>query len=228
MRSLVCVSGGSPELAEQDLIPRPASRGGGMDMRNTLVQVLPTWRRCRVRRRFAPATYGRAAAAGLQCAGRKERRHEQQVDRPAGAERRTRRLCHCARPGRAEAAVERRHLEQRARLRRPEQRDGHELTGRRSVAQNRAMDSPDYSAGAAWQRGGFVPIAQASVPLTDWGFLRSDAAYDVVTVWDGAFFRLDAHLERFLRSCARFRLDPGRSPDAIVAILTECVRLAGL
>ena len=90
------------------------------------------------------------------------------------------------------------------------------------------MASPDYSQGAAWQRGRFVPIAEASVPLTDWGFLRSDATYDVVTAWDGAFFRLDAHLERFLRSCATFRLDPGRSPEDIVGILTECVRLAGL
>jgi hypothetical protein len=26
-------------------------------------------------------------------------------------------------------------------------------------------------------------------------FLRSDATYDAVTVWDGAFFRLDAHLD---------------------------------
>src|SRR3954464_15584139 len=90
------------------------------------------------------------------------------------------------------------------------------------------MDSPDYSAGAAWQRGGFVPIAEASVPLTDWGFLRSDAAYDVVTVWEGAFFRLDAHLERFERSCRRFRLPPGRSQADITAILASCVRLAGL
>lgn len=90
------------------------------------------------------------------------------------------------------------------------------------------MPSPDYSQGAAWQRGAFVPIAQASVPLTDWGFLRSDATYDVVTVWDGAFFRLDAHLERFQRSCERFRLDPGKTPQEIAEILTGCVRLAGL
>jgi branched-chain amino acid aminotransferase len=90
------------------------------------------------------------------------------------------------------------------------------------------MPAADYSQGAAWQRGEYVPIALASVPLTDWGFLRSDAAYDVVTVWDGAFFRLDAHLERFLRSCARFRLDPGRTREQIADVLTQCVRLAGL
>ncbi|PWW48979.1 hypothetical protein DFR36_101490 [Melaminivora alkalimesophila] len=43
----------------------------------------------------------------------------------------------------------------------------------------------DFSQGAAYVRGQYVPIDQAAVPITDWGFLRSDAAYDVVTVWDG-------------------------------------------
>lgn len=90
------------------------------------------------------------------------------------------------------------------------------------------MDPRDFSQGAAWVRGAYVPIAQAAIPITDWGFLRSDATYDVVTVWDGAFFRLDAHLERFLRSCGRFRLDPGKSREEIVEILSGCVRRAGL
>jgi branched-chain amino acid aminotransferase len=92
------------------------------------------------------------------------------------------------------------------------------------------MQTPDteYSQGAAFVRGEYVPIARASVPLTDWGFLRSDAAYDVVTVWDGAFFRLDAHLARFLASCKRFRLDPGKSAAEITAVLERCVSLSGL
>lgn len=87
---------------------------------------------------------------------------------------------------------------------------------------------PDYSHGVACVRGQYVPISEAAIPITDWGFLRSDATYDVVTVWDGAFFRLDAHLERFLASCARFRLDPGRSAGEIAAVLEQCVRLSGL
>jgi len=88
--------------------------------------------------------------------------------------------------------------------------------------------TPDYSQGAAFVRGQYVPIGEAAIPITDWGFLRSDAAYDVVTVWDGAFFRLDAHLERFQASCARFRLDAGLSPAQITAVLEQCVRLSGL
>jgi branched-chain amino acid aminotransferase len=92
------------------------------------------------------------------------------------------------------------------------------------------MQTPDtdYSKGAAHVRGEYVPIAKASVPLTDWGFLRSDATYDVVTVWDGSFFRLDAHLERFLASCQSFRLDPGKSAAEITDVLEQCVRLSGL
>jgi branched-chain amino acid aminotransferase len=92
------------------------------------------------------------------------------------------------------------------------------------------MPTPDkdYAQGAAYVRGEYMPIAQASVPLTDWGFLRSDATYDVVTVWDGAFFRLDAHLERFFASCKRFRLDPGKSAKEITEVLEGCVRLSGL
>ena len=88
--------------------------------------------------------------------------------------------------------------------------------------------SPALSDGVAFVRGAYVPIAEAAIPITDWGFLRSDATYDVVTVWDGAFFRLDAHLERFMRSCERFRLDPGLTPAQIEEVLAECVRRSGL
>ncbi len=89
-------------------------------------------------------------------------------------------------------------------------------------------NSTEFSDGVAFVGGRYVPIAQASIPLTDWGFLRSDATYDVVTVWDGAYFRLDAHLERFVRSCARWRLDPGLDTAGITAILSQCVRMSGL
>ena len=90
------------------------------------------------------------------------------------------------------------------------------------------MPIPDFTQGCAFVSGQYLPIAQASIPITDWGFLRSDATYDVVTVWDGAFFRLDAHLERFRRSCQRWRLDPGLTDEQIADVLAQCVRLSGL
>ena len=67
------------------------------------------------------------------------------------------------------------------------------------------------SGGAAFVEGDYVPIGEARLPLLDWGFTRSDVTYDVVHVWKGSFFRLDAHLDRFQRSCDRLRLNPGYS-----------------
>lgn len=90
------------------------------------------------------------------------------------------------------------------------------------------MAEQNFSDGVAFVGGQYLPVAQASIPITDWGFLRSDATYDVVTVWDGSFFRLDAHLDRFLQSCKRWRLDPGLNRDQITDVLTQCVRLSGL
>lgn len=90
------------------------------------------------------------------------------------------------------------------------------------------MTAPNFSQGVAFVRGQYLPIADASISITDWGFLRSDATYDVVTVWEGAFFRIDAHLERFMRSCQRWRLAPGLTPAQITEILSQCVRLSGL
>ena len=63
----------------------------------------------------------------------------------------------------------------------------------------------DLSAGVAYIDDRFMPIAEASVPILDLGFLRSDATYDVVAVWNGRFFRLDGTStgsSREPRSCA--------------------------
>ena len=86
----------------------------------------------------------------------------------------------------------------------------------------------DTSAGVAYIDGGFMPIAQASVPILDLGFLRSDATYDVVAVWKGRFFRLDQHLDRFFRGVEKLRFDIPADRDALTRILAECVRRAGL
>ena len=68
--------------------------------------------------------------------------------------------------------------------------------------------SNDHSAGCAWIEGEFVPIAHARIPIVDAGFTRSDCTYDVVAVWEGAFFRLDDHLARFERGWQKIFLEP--------------------
>ena len=47
---------------------------------------------------------------------------------------------------------------------------------------------PDFSNGSAFVDEKFVPISEAKISLLDWGFLHSDATYDVVHVRDGNFF----------------------------------------
>ena len=39
-----------------------------------------------------------------------------------------------------------------------------------------------FPQGCAWIDGSFVTLAEAKIPILDWGFLRSDATYDVVHV----------------------------------------------
>jgi branched-chain amino acid aminotransferase len=82
--------------------------------------------------------------------------------------------------------------------------------------------------GCAYIDGRFVPPAEAKISIFDWGFLHSDATYDVAHVWQGKFFRLDDHLDRFFASLDRLRLNPGKTRDEIRAIAHECVRRAGL
>lgn len=91
-----------------------------------------------------------------------------------------------------------------------------------------AGTAADLSQGVAWLEGAYVPIAEASIPLLDWGFTRSDVTYDVVHVWEGRFFRLDAHLDRFAAAMAELRLDPGLDRDEIEEILHGCVSRSGL
>ncbi|HET7272295.1 MAG TPA: aminotransferase class IV [Rubrobacter sp.] len=85
-----------------------------------------------------------------------------------------------------------------------------------------------YADGAAFVEGRFVPVAEARVPILDWGFLRSDATYDVAHVWRGSFFRLNDHLDRFERSMNHLRLSVPYDRGEIRDILIECVRLSGL
>jgi branched-chain amino acid aminotransferase len=90
------------------------------------------------------------------------------------------------------------------------------------------MTTSAWSDGAAYVDGTYMPVGTAAIPITDWGYRRSDVTYDVVSVWHGAFFRLDDHLRRFRNSMRALRLQPPESDDDIRRILTECVRRSGL
>lgn len=86
----------------------------------------------------------------------------------------------------------------------------------------------DLSLGAAWMGGRIIPIAEAGLPVTDWGVTHSDICYDVVPVWHGAFFRLDAYLDRFMASVAALRMQIGMDRDQVAAALHDMVAASGL
>ncbi len=86
----------------------------------------------------------------------------------------------------------------------------------------------DWSAGAAYVDGQITPVRDAKIPMTDWGYRRSDVTYDVVGVYYGAFFRLNDHIRRFRTSMDKLRLKPKESDEDIARILTDLVQRTGL
>ncbi len=85
-----------------------------------------------------------------------------------------------------------------------------------------------WSDGAAFIDGGYCPIDEAKISVLDWGLTRSDCTYDVVHVWEGRFFRLETHLDRFLRGLDRLHLELPFDRAELQSILAECVRRSGL
>ena len=85
-----------------------------------------------------------------------------------------------------------------------------------------------YPAGVAYVDGAYRPMSEAKISVLDWGFLRSDATYDVVHVWKGRFFRLDRHIDRFLQSVEKLRMTLPVDRDRLAEILNECLRRSGL
>lgn len=87
-------------------------------------------------------------------------------------------------------------------------------------------DNP-FENGIAFCEGKFVPVAEARIPMLDWGFLRSDAVQDTVSVFHGAFFRLEDHLDRFERNWQKLRMTNPYDRDSVRKILMEAVRRTG-
>jgi branched-chain amino acid aminotransferase len=95
------------------------------------------------------------------------------------------------------------------------------------VLSERHRDPLLYPAGVAYMDGQYLPMSEAKISVLDWGLLHSDATYDTVHVWNGRFFRLDLHLDRFFGSVERLRLKVPCSRQEVAVILSNCVALSG-
>lgn len=98
---------------------------------------------------------------------------------------------------------------------------------RQAVLQASISTNP-YANGIAWVQGEFSPLHEAKIPMLDEGFMRSDLTYDVPSVWDGRFFRLDDHITRLEASCAKLRLVLPLGRERVKAILVDMVAKSGI
>ncbi len=67
------------------------------------------------------------------------------------------------------------------------------------------MSGPGPSSLASMD-GEIMPVAEATISVSDHGLIRGDGVFEVIRVYDGQPFALDAHLARMERSAAGLRL----------------------
>ena len=82
--------------------------------------------------------------------------------------------------------------------------------------------------GLAFVDGHYCALQDAKISIFDPGFTHSDVVYDVTSVWKNHFFRLDEHIERFLKSCAGIHLACPYDANQVKRILATCVQSGGV
>ncbi|MDP6391040.1 MAG: aminotransferase class IV [Alphaproteobacteria bacterium] len=83
--------------------------------------------------------------------------------------------------------------------------------------------------GCGYIDGEYVAMSDLRLPVTDLGFQLADMCYDALHVWDGRFFRMDDHLDRWERAVAARRYDTlGHDREDFAEVLHGCVARAGL
>ncbi len=75
--------------------------------------------------------------------------------------------------------------------------------------------------------GSFLPEEQAFVPVMDRGFVFGDGVYEVIPVYGGRLFRLEAHLQRLDDSLKHIRLDNPKTHKGWATVLETLVEKNG-
>lgn len=71
--------------------------------------------------------------------------------------------------------------------------------------------------------GDYVPESQATIHVSDRGFIFGDAVFDTARTFNGQIYRLHDHLQRLMRSLRYLRIDPGLSLEQFADISEEVV-----
>ena len=78
----------------------------------------------------------------------------------------------------------------------------------------------DYT---AYFNGAWVPFSQVKIDPMDRGFLVGDVVFDVARTFNGKSFRMQEHVDRLYRSLKFIRIDPGLSPEEMLAVSEEVI-----
>ncbi|KAB1192241.1 aminodeoxychorismate lyase [Haloferax sp. MBLA0076] len=73
-----------------------------------------------------------------------------------------------------------------------------------------------------------VPADEASIPVTDRGFLYGDAAFETLRAYGGGVFHWEAHADRLAETCDVLGMDHGLSDDDLRARIDETLAANGL
>ena len=79
----------------------------------------------------------------------------------------------------------------------------------------------------AYLNGEWLAPEEARVSVFDRGFMFGDAVYEVMAVYDGKIFLLEAHLERLKRSLEEIRLDSPFNDAQWTTLLLEAIDRSG-
>ena len=76
----------------------------------------------------------------------------------------------------------------------------------------------------AWFRGRLVPEAEARVSFRDYGFQVGDGVFDTARTVGHKPFMFAEHIARLYRSLGYVGIDPGLSPEAMLAATLDVLR----
>lgn len=75
----------------------------------------------------------------------------------------------------------------------------------------------------AYFNGEWVPFSNVRIDPMDRGFLVGDVVFDVARTFNGKSFKMKEHIDRLYRSLKYVRLDPGLSPEEMLAISEDAI-----
>lgn len=77
-----------------------------------------------------------------------------------------------------------------------------------------------YATSPAWFNGTECQVKDLTVSILDLGLIHSDATYDVIAFRNGTGLEIDWHLDRFINSCANWRLPLTYTKEQLQEIVT--------